>query len=296
MKPLIFILLILISLQGFCQTAPEVNPPFIYKRDFKTILEKTKDKGDSLYYGKLITRFLENDPTLTKAETLALLIGFTENKSYKPEKNMETEKEIIELNDNGYYEDALEETKIYLATNPLSLSALKERSFAYNQLKKRDSAEFFMDLNDKIMQAMIYSGKGRKIESAIFSLGAIDGDYFLINVGMTPSMQTTYVDKNRQLLYVADALTDENTHINFYFNIQHAKDKLDFDEIAEKQSNKKLDKAKKNKAEKLKGKSKKDKSKVSAEKDEKTEVEKVPETDVPKIITDSSSIKDVKTD
>lgn len=290
MKLLIFIVLILNSFHGFCQTPPEVNPPFVYKRDFKTILEKTKDKGDSLYYGKLIIRFLENDPTLTKAETLALLIGFTENKSYKPEKNMETEKEIIELNDNGYYEDALDETKIYLTTNPLSLSALKERSFAYNQLNKRDSAEFFMDLNDKVMQAMIYSGKGRKIESAIFSLGPIDGDYFLNNAGMTPSNQITYVDKNRQLLYVADALTDDNTHINFYFNIQHAKDKLEFDEIAEKQVNKKLEKAKKNKKEKLSLKSKKDTTVETPINDDKVIEEKNIETQLPINVTDSSTI------
>ncbi len=247
MKPLFtaIFLLILFSAEG---------QPFNYKRDFKTILEKTKDKNDSLYYNTLIKRYLENDPTLTKAETLALLIGFTENKYYKPVKDMETEKEIIELNDNGYYEEALEETEKYLKTHPLSLSATKERSYAYYQLKKRDSAEYFMDLNDKIMQAMIYSGKGRKPETAIFSLGLIDGDYFLANAGMTPSKQTTFTDKSRLLMYDADALTDENAHLDFYFVIQHAKDKIESDEIAEKQKNKKLEAAKNKRIQKIKSK------------------------------------------
>lgn len=285
MKFTFIIIILFLCFDGFSQSEASVNPPFIYKRDFKVILEKTKDKEDSLYYGKLIGRFLENDPTLTKAETLALLIGFTENKSYKPDKDMETEKEIIELNDNGYYEDALDETKTYLATHPLSLSALKERSFAYNQLRNRDSAEFFMDLNDKVMQAMIYSGKGKNKETAIFSVGLIDGDYFLANAGMTPSMQTTYVDKNKYLLYVADALTDENAHITFYFNIQHAKDKMINDEISEKQTNKKLDKAKNKKQESLKGKSKKGKNKTplnstkDAEDEKTTEPDKLNESD-----------------
>lgn len=265
MKFALIIIFLISGFEGFSQMETPVNPPFVYKRDFKAILEKTKDKEDSLYYGKLISRFLENDPTLTKAETLALLIGFTESKYYKPIEDMDTEKEIIELNDNGYYEDVLDETKTYLATHPLSLSALKERSFAYNQLRNRDSAEFFMDLNDKVMQAMIYSGKGRKQETAIFSLGLIDGDYFLTNAGMTPSMQTTYVDKSRHLLYIADALTDENAHISFYFNIQHAKDKINSDDNSEKKTNKKLTKAKKKKKEKSKGKSKKDTLKKDSE-------------------------------
>lgn len=284
MKLTLTLIVILLGFGAFSQSDAPVNPTFIYKRDFKVILEKTKDKNDSLYYGNLITRFLENDPSLTKAETLALLIGFTENKYYKPDKDMETEKEIIELNDNGYYEDALEETKTYLTTHPLSLSALKERSFAYNQLRNRDSAEFFMDLNDKVMQAMIYSGKGKKQENAIFSLGLIDGDYFLTNAGMTPSMQTTYIDKNRNLLYVADALNDDNSHITFYFNIQHAKEKMVNDEIAEKQStNKKLIKAKKKKEDSLKGKPKKGKSKNSAEQKSDADDEKITE---PEKITD----------
>lgn len=294
MKTVFIILLLFISLDLFSQTEQQVNPPFIYKRDFKTILEKTKDKNDSLYYGTLIKRFLENDPSLTKAETLALLIGFTENKYYKPVKDMETEKDIIELNDNGYYEDALDETKKYLSTNPLSLSALKERSFAYHQLKNRDSAEFFMDLNDKVMQAMIYSGKGKKQETAIFSLGLVDGDYFLTNAGMTPSNQITYIDKNKYLLYIADALTDDNAHVNFYFNIQHAKEKMESDEIAEKQSNKKLIQAKKKKSEKLKGKKKNGNSKDAGTEtptESDTETEKPSDPEVILNATDSLNIK-----
>lgn len=236
--------------------AVSAGPAFNYGRDFRMILERTQDKNDSLHYNKLLRRFLDNDSTLTRAETLALLIGFTENPNYKPLEMLETEKEIIELNDHGYYEDVLEESKKYLAKHPLSLSINKERSFAYHQLRMRDSARFFMDLADKIMEAMIYSGdgKGNKPEIAFFSLGLNDGDYFIPNVGMSVTGRKTQTDKSKRLLYVTTAMNDESVYKTYYFHIHHAKLKMDGDELREKQENKKLKKAQ---AKRKKGKGKK---------------------------------------
>ncbi|MCZ2442863.1 MAG: DUF4919 domain-containing protein, partial [Flavobacteriales bacterium] len=165
MKGVLACLFLFISITGHAQPLTNdkasINSDFNYSRDFKKILERTQDKNDSLFYSKLLIRFLDNDSSLTRFETLALMIGYTENKYYTPLEDMEAEKEIIELNDHGYYEDALEESKKYLVQKPLSLSILKERSFAYHQLGIRDSARYFMSLCDKIMEAMIYSGHGR---------------------------------------------------------------------------------------------------------------------------------------
>ncbi len=221
------------------------GPAFDYGRDFRMILERTKDKNDTLAYNKLLRRFLENDTSLTRGETLALMIGFTENPNYRPVEQMETEKEIIELNDNGYYEDALIESKTYLAKHPLSLSTLKERSFAYHQLGNKDSAKYFMALADKIMEAMIYSGsgKGNKPEIPFFSLGLNDGDYFIPNVGLSLTKKATEKDRSKRTLYVTTAMTDEGTYKLYYFMIHHAIMKMDGDAAAEKASNKKLKKA-----------------------------------------------------
>ena len=221
------------------------GPAFDYGRDFRMILERTKDKNDTLAYNKLLRRFLENDTSLTRGETLALMIGFTENPNYRPVEQMETEKEIIELNDNGYYEDALIESKTYLAKHPLSLSTLKERSFAYHQLGNKDSAKYFMALADKIMEATIYSGsgKGNKPEIPFFSLGLNDGDYFIPNVGLSLTKKATEKDRSKRTLYVTTAMTDEGTYKLYYFMIHHAIMKMDGDAAAEKASNKKLKKA-----------------------------------------------------
>ena len=241
MRSFIIILLVLCGLTSFEQV------PFDYHRDFKAILEKTKDKTSDLYYQKLLIRFLDKDSSLTRAEVLALMIGFTEQKKYKPFKDLEKEQEIYDMNEGGDYEGALDESKIYLQTHPLSLRILKERSYSYHQLRKKDSAQFFMDQVDKIMGAMIYSGKGKTPETAIFSLGLIDGEHFINNVGMTPANKTTTSPKSKVLMYIVDALSDEGTHTNYYFILQHARDKMDEEEIGEEPVYKTVKKSKKEK-------------------------------------------------
>ena len=241
--------IITLSLLLLCMTSFE-QVPFDYHRDFKAILEKTKDKTNDLYYQKLLIRFLNNDSSLSRAETLALMIGYTEQRQYKPYKDMGTEQEIYDMNEAGDYEGALDQSKTYLQTHPLSLRILKERSYSYHQLRKKDSAQYFMDLVDKVMGAMIYSGKGKTPETAIFSLGLIDGEHFINNVGMTPANKTTTSPKSKVLMYIVDALSDEGTHTNYYFILQHARDKMDEEEIGEEPVVKPTKKPKKEKKDK----------------------------------------------
>ncbi|RYG54605.1 MAG: DUF4919 domain-containing protein [Chitinophagaceae bacterium] len=279
MKPTYTILFLLISTLTSGQMISNqvvTGPAFDYGRDFRMILERTKDKNDTLAYNKLLRRFLENDTSLTRGETLALMIGFTENPNYRPVEQMETEKEIIELNDNGYYEDALIESKTYLAKHPLSLSTLKERSYAYHQLGNKDSAKYFMALADRIMEAMIYSGsgKGNNPEIPFFSLGLNDGDYFIPNVGLSLTKKATEKDRSKRTLYVTTAMTDEGTYKLYYFMIHHAIMKMDGDAAAEKASNKKLKKAQ---------------AKRAAKKGKKTGSEEGSETETPATDENSST-------
>lgn len=225
--------IIFVLLFVFAGTRSYEQAAFDYNRDFRAILDRTKDKTSEVYYQKLLIRFLDNDSSLTRAQMLALLIGFTEEAQYRPFKDMGTEKEIFDLNESGDYEEALIQSKIYLQKHPVSLSALKERSYAYHQLKKKDSAQYFMDLVDKVMGAMIYSGKGKTPETAIFSLGLIDGEHFINNVGFTVANKTTSNAKSRVLMFMVDALADEGMHTNYYFILQHARDKMDDDEVGE---------------------------------------------------------------
>lgn len=232
MRILIVCLLIAGSLNLHAQSQADTSrPSFDYARDFKNILEQTKDRTSPLYYHKLLTKFLSEDSTITRAETLALLIGYTEDPHFKPWEDMQVEKEIYDMNDTADYEGSLEASKIYLQTHPLSLRVLKERSFSYHQLKNKDSAQYFMDLVDKVMGAMIYSGKGRKPENPIFSLGLADGEYFIPNVGMTVAGKTTEWNRHNHFMEVIDAMNEMGEHNKYYFVIQHAKEKIDDDTV-----------------------------------------------------------------
>jgi hypothetical protein len=201
--------------------------PFDYQRDFKSLVEVSKDKTSDLYYPKLLERFRNNDSTLNRRETLILMIGYTTQPHYRPYEDMETEQEIFQLNDEGDYETALEKSKRYLETHPVSLRVLKERSFSYHQTGKRDSAQFFMDLVDKVMSAMIYSGKGRDPEAPIFSLGLADGEQFIPNIGMTIAHKKTGFNKSKNFMEIINAMTEEGVYLNYFFVIQHAKEKMD---------------------------------------------------------------------
>jgi len=259
MKIFCFLFLITPVLKSIGQTA--VPPAFDYKRDFKAILEKTQDRGSELSYQKLLIRFLDRDSTLSNAETLALLIGFTEDPKYKPFEDMGTEQEIFELNEAGNIDEALIKAKAYLQTHPLSLKVLNEASFCYHSLKNKDSADYHMDLVDKIMGAMIYSGTGKKPETPIFSLGLADGESFIPNIGMKILTKDTDWNQQNLFLEIIDASKSGEDHINYFFVIEHAKQKIDDDrvnEAADKKAKKgdkkgkwdKKDKDKKNKKDK----------------------------------------------
>ncbi len=213
---------------------------FNYKKDFKTILTNSQDQESNLCYEKLLKRFQDNDSTLTNYETLALMIGFTENPKYKPMEDMEKEVEIFDHNNANEFSEAIEKSKSYLRGHPLSLLVLREISYAYGKISKVyekdmvfDSAIYFnglssyyMSLNDKIMEAMIFSGKGRSPENPIFSLGLADGEHFIPNVGYEMEKKNTLWNKNGDFLEHIVAI-DKVTNKDFYFVIQHAKLKID---------------------------------------------------------------------
>jgi hypothetical protein len=106
-----------------------------------------------------------------------------------------------------------------------------------------------MDIVDKVMGAMIYSGKGKTAETPIFSLGLADGEYFIPNVGMTIVNKKTEWNKNKHFVEVIEAMDDMGKHTNYYFVIQHAKEKIDDDDVNDSVE-KKPKKSKKSKSDK----------------------------------------------
>lgn len=245
MKPFSLSFLLLFLLLNGLKSQNSVDSTvktFNYKKDFKSILTNSQDQESNLYYEKLLKRFQDNDSSLTNYETLALMIGYTENPKYKPMEDMEKEVEIFDHNNANEFSEAIEKSKSYLQGHPLSLLVLREISYAYSKISKVyekdmvfDSAIYFnglssyyMSLNDRIMEAMIFSGKGRTPENPIFSLGLADGEHFIPNVGYEIEKKNTLWNKNGDFLEHIVAL-DKLTTKDFYFIIQHAKLKIDDD-------------------------------------------------------------------
>jgi len=209
------------------------NLPFNYQRDFRTMVEQSQDRTSPYYYKTQLIRFLNNDNTLTHREMLALMIGYSQDPHYKPMKDMQKEQEIFDMNEDGDYQGALTESLTYLKQHPLSLRILKECSYSYHQLYKKDSADYYMALVDKVMGAMIYSGKGKTIDKAIYSLGLNDGEWFIANIGMSVNGKNTMWDKKNNFLFIVNAMDDEGTYENWYFNITNARQRADDEGIDE---------------------------------------------------------------
>lgn len=219
----ILLLLLAVKLHSFGQEV------FDYKKDIKIILAMTKDSASPLSYSKLLPKFLAKDTSMHGYQMLALLIGFTDQEAYNPYEDIETEKSIFDLNEAGNYEDALDQSAAYIKKHPLSLRILKERSFAFYQQKQQDSADYYMDLVDKIMEGMAFSGKGLTADKPMFALGLDDGEHFMKNVGMVITNRATGNNQRGDFMEIVNGMKEDGSTKIMYFLIQHAYNKMDGD-------------------------------------------------------------------
>lgn len=198
---------------------------FNYQNDFQTILAKTKDQNDSLFYNGLLTRFLANDNTMTDFEVLALLIGFTDKAEYKPYQDIKKEREIYKLNGQGKFKEALDSATLFLQNHPLSQQAIIEISHSYFKLDNKERADYYMYQFQRIMKAMDFSGDGKEVP--FFALGPADGQnyirkYLATEVGTMGSGR----DINGDFLDRLGAKISDGDQVVLSFIIQHAVNKM----------------------------------------------------------------------
>lgn len=226
MKKLFLLLTVITALTSFGQTT------FSYKDDFKNILYKTKDQNDSLSYDKLLKRFVANDTTLTDFEVLALLIGFTDKPEYKPYQDLDTERQIYNLNGEKKYQQGLDSANKFLKTHPLSVKTLFEKSYSFHKLEQKDSAQYYLYQGRRIFKAMYFSGDGKTSENPSFALGPADGqDYIRKFVGAKIGTMGSGRDKTGNFLDILEAKFNDGQTMKLYFIIQHATIKM-FDGIS----------------------------------------------------------------
>lgn len=223
MKKILIALIFMVSIAVFGQEFK-----FDYQKDYKNILNQTKDSTSYLHYEKLLTRFQNNDTTLTDFEVLALLIGFTDNEHFNPYSYISIERKIFSLNGSGQFKEAIMLCDSFLVYVPLSQQALIEKSYSFYKLEQADSAQHYSWQFRRIMDAMGQSGDGLTPETAFFSLGPADGQNF-IRKYLSGSIGTMGSGKDENGNFVDilelvwdDEETGEKNKRSLYFQIEHA--------------------------------------------------------------------------
>jgi len=221
MRQIITLLFLMTSISTFGQ-----GFEFDYNKDFKKILKQTKKSSSDINYVKLLSRFQNNDTTLSDFEVLSLLIGFTDNEYFKPYRYLKDERKIYSLNGKKKYKEALAMCDSFLVFVPLSQKALIEKSYAFHKLEQPDSAQYYMWQFRRIMNAMEASGDGLTPETAIFSLGPTDGqNYIKKHLASRIGVMGSGTDKYGNFVDILEAKSkdeDEGKKQNMYFHIEHA--------------------------------------------------------------------------
>lgn len=199
---------------------------FNYKRDYKLILEQTKDSTSRLAYDVLLARFKANDTTMTDYEVLALLIGFTAKEDFKPYGDLGNETAIYSLNEKRKYRNALDTASAFLEKHPLSQQAIIEKSYSFEQLGYDDSSKHYRYQFTRIMKAMEFSGDGRK--KPMFALGPADGqNYITIYLGQEIGIMGSGSDADGNFMDMLDVHpSDGAPSYTLKFIIQHAMDRM----------------------------------------------------------------------
>ena len=199
---------------------------FNYSKDFNPILEKTKTKGDSLFYPIQLERFIKNDSTLTDFEVLALLIGHTADSNYHPYSDIDVERKIYSLNSSRNFKEAMNIGRNFLSKHPLNQMTNIEMSYSYYKLNKPDSSKLYTYRYTRIMNAMARSGKGTTSDSSLFSLTPIDGQNFCRKyLGFKIGTMGSGSDSNGNFLDILSVYSKDSENKKekpLYFNIQHA--------------------------------------------------------------------------
>lgn len=195
---------------------------FNYQKDFKKILERTKNPNDILSFDKLYQRF-SKELTMSEAEVLALLIGYTSQPEYKPYENLLHQRHIYDLNVSGNYVEALELGKEFIKNHPLNMRGNLEVAYSFQKLNELDSSEFYATKTKIIQNAMRSTGNGKTENTAMFSLSTADSkDFILTYIGAEIGTIGSSSDDNGNFIDVIQAKMKNGQKEYYYFNIQHA--------------------------------------------------------------------------
>jgi len=224
MKLRFIIFTLLISTSVFGQERID----FDYSRDYERILAETKVDTSNINFEKLFSRYLRVDSTLTNYEMIALQIGYTDNENYWPYQDIEIEREIWDLNEQGKYKKAIMKCNVLLKNNPFNLIGNREKSYAYRKLGQQDSSKVYINKFDLVTLSCLSSGDGKSYETSWFVLSPADGQW-IIKLAFQSSICSMGSGRDNNGNFhdiLGIQFKDSEDCMDLFFNIEHAANRM----------------------------------------------------------------------
>ena len=153
---------------------------------YKKIEKAVKKKSSSLYYPKLMERFLAADSTMTLEERKHLYYGYTFQDDYSPYGSSDYQDSLRTLFNSGELsEDDILKTVAFsdsvLAQNPFDLRAINFKLNAFNRLKLQKEFNQSVIRMTMILDAIMYSGDGMTKETAFYVI-TVNHEYDVLSI------------------------------------------------------------------------------------------------------------------
>ena len=179
MKYILSILIILTAATSLF--AQEMAAP-----DYKRIRSDIQNSKGPNYYPTLMRRYMANDTTLSMEQYRALYYGYSLQEDFVPyqrasQRVFDVRHKFNQSKGNKKYcPEAIQVCQEAIDDNPFDLLAISTLSFAYLQLQDTVSYQLWTDKQNSLLDAIVSSGDGETMESAIHVI-SIEHEYEVIS-------------------------------------------------------------------------------------------------------------------
>jgi hypothetical protein len=191
MKSLICLILIFLKVDIYSQKLDSL--------DFKYFIEKiTNDSSSIFFYPRLIEKVKNNPSAIDNTDCYYLYYGQIFRKNYKPFLIITSPeyKSFVKATTIGNCKKVLQLGPILLEKNPVDLTTLLHVSICIKNMKNADTTYFFQQRFKYLLDAILSTGDGKSIATAI-RIVDVEDDYVLKGVlGFIGGVENLSFEKN----------------------------------------------------------------------------------------------------
>ena len=196
----------------------DTNKNYAALTNFDSLKNEILDPGSRYFYIKLLTRFLNDDATLTPADMYMLMLGYTNSPYYSPFNYTEISafKMIVASNQDT----AISRSPDLITKYPINPTLNRELMYCYRKKGDQATAEKFRHRMQLFFEGMMYSGNGTCIRPYVSIWGKEEYN-FIAYLGDTPTdshfMETCAGQMAEKIQSKIPGATEKK---DFYFNVR----------------------------------------------------------------------------